>query len=58
MCDVRFGGAEQASLIIASITHLEFDRRFKVAREIATYQKHRTKRLQKMDALAAALAAV
>jgi len=32
---------------IASITHLRFDARMKLAREIAAYQKHRIKRLRR-----------
>ena len=35
-------------LIVTSITHLEFDPRLPVAREIAAYQKHRTKRLRRI----------
>ena len=30
-----------------SITHLLFDRRLPLAREIASYQKHRVKRLRR-----------
>ena len=31
----------------ASITHLTFDRRLPLAREIAAYQKHRVKRIRR-----------
>jgi hypothetical protein len=36
-----------------SITHLTFDRRLPVAREIAAYQKHRIKRIRRDNVTAA-----
>ena len=36
--------------LYVSITHLRFDPRSKLAREIFAYQKHRTKRVQCADA--------
>ena len=44
----RGGGDEKGKLIVTSITHLEFDPRLPFAREIAAYQKHRTKRLRRI----------
>ena len=44
----RDGGDEKGKLIVTSITHLEFDPRLPFAREIAAYQKHRTKRLRRI----------
>ena len=44
----RGGGGEKGKLIVTSITHLEFDPRLPFAREIAAYQKHRTKRLRRI----------
>ena len=43
----RGGGDEKGKLIVTSITHLEFDPRLPLAREIAAYQKHRIKRLRR-----------
>ena len=43
----RDGGDEKGKLIVTSITHLEFDPRLPLAREIAAYQKHRIKRLRR-----------
>ena len=34
-------------VLLVSITHLTFDRRLPLAREIAAYQKHRVKRLRR-----------
>lgn len=39
-----------ADAVFASITHLRFDPRLPVAREIVTYQKHRVKRLRREQA--------
>jgi hypothetical protein len=38
--------AETAEAVFASITHLRFDPRPPVTREIVAYQKHRVKRLR------------
>ena len=41
-------GQEDADpVFFVSITHLTFDRRLPLAREIAAYQKHRVKRLRR-----------
>jgi hypothetical protein len=37
--------------VVVSITHLAFDRRLPIAREIAAYQKHRIKRLRRENSL-------
>jgi hypothetical protein len=49
-CDaiLNEGVVEHAAHV--SITHLTFDRRLPLAREIATYQKHRSKRLRRANA--------
>jgi hypothetical protein len=39
--------AETAAVVFASITHLRFDPRLPLAREIAAYQRHRVKRLRR-----------
>jgi hypothetical protein len=44
----RDGSDETGKLVVTSITHLEFDPRLPCAREIAAYQKHRTKRLRRI----------
>lgn len=43
----REGADESGRLVVTSITHLEFDPRLPLAREIAAYQKHRIKRLKR-----------
>ena len=49
LCKLDFGpGVENAAF--ASITHLRFDPRLPLAREIIAYQKHRVKRLQRQAA--------
>ena len=40
------GGAEDRNVYLSSITHLDFDRRLPLARDIAAYQKHRVKKLK------------
>jgi len=54
MCHLAFDEPTATSVVVASITHLEFDRRLQVAREIAAYQKHRTKRLRRQHAFGSA----
>lgn len=44
MCRLSFGD-ENETAVFTSITHLRFDPRLPLAREIAAYQKHRVKRL-------------
>jgi hypothetical protein len=46
MCHVIFDEEEKDEVFLVSITHLAFDRRLPVAREIAAYQKHRIKRIR------------
>jgi hypothetical protein len=44
LCRLDFG-SEDGNAAVVSITHLRFDPRLPLAREIAAYQKHRVKRL-------------
>ena len=46
MCRVDFT-PEIGKATFASITHLRFDARLPIARDIAVYQKHRVKRLRR-----------
>ena len=41
------GTSEADKAVFTSITHLRFDPRLPVARDIVTYQKHRVKRLRR-----------
>ncbi len=45
VCKLNFG-IEMKNEAFLSITHLRFDARLPMARELATYQKRRVKRLQ------------
>jgi len=47
VCKLAFGNEPEQKVFFASITHLAFDRRLPLAREIAGYQKHRLKRVQR-----------
>jgi hypothetical protein len=47
MCHVIFDEEEKEQVFLVSITHLAFDRRLPIAREIAAYQKHRIKRIRR-----------
>jgi hypothetical protein len=47
MCHVIFDQKEKEDVFLVSITHLAFDRRLPIAREIASYQKHRIKRIRR-----------
>jgi hypothetical protein len=47
MCRLAFDADVGPGAFIVSITHLLFDRRLPLAREIASYQKHRVKRLRR-----------
>ena len=47
MCQLDFGLGDGREVVFASITHLIFDPRQPLGREIAAYQKHRTKRLRR-----------
>jgi hypothetical protein len=47
VCHLTFDEEEKNEVFVVSITHLAFDRRLPVAREIAAYQKHRIKRVRR-----------
>ena len=47
-CHLDFGFSDTKEVHIVSITHLRFDRRNSLAREIDAYCKHRIKRLKKL----------
>ena len=47
MCRSVLAGPGEARTFHVSITHLTFDRRHPLAREIAAYQKHRIKRIRR-----------
>ena len=47
MCHLDFGFRDTKKVHVVSITHLFFDRRNPLAREIEVYCKHRIKRLKK-----------
>ena len=47
VCRLDFEHEDAEKVFFASITHLTFDRRLALAREIAAYQKHRIKRIRR-----------
>ena len=47
ICHVIFDLEEKEQVFLVSITHLAFDRRLPIVREIASYQKHRIKRIRR-----------
>ena len=47
LCCLDLTGAEGKDVFVVSITHLAFDRRLPLAREIASYQKHRIGRIRR-----------
>ncbi len=47
-CNLDFGFNDTKGVHIVSMTHLRFDRRHPLAREIEAYCKHRIKRLKKL----------
>ena len=49
VCRLEFG-RETEKAVFASITHLHFDPRLPLARDITDYQKHRVKRLRRRSA--------
>ena len=49
MCHLNFESPAGKDEHIVSITHLFFDRKFPMSREIQLYQKHRIKRLKKLN---------
>lgn len=56
MCHLIFDEEEKEQVFLVSITHLAFDRRLPIAREIAAYQKHRVKRIRRENATVASAA--
>ncbi|HEY5412771.1 MAG TPA: hypothetical protein VIJ94_18790 [Caulobacteraceae bacterium] len=46
LCALDIGGSETESVHLVSITHLSFDRRTLLARDIEVYQRHRTRKLK------------
>ncbi len=46
-CRLDLSGQDTSNLIVVSITHLIFDRRCPVFRQIEAYQRHRVKKLKK-----------
>lgn len=50
LCHVTFDDEQEKEVFLVSITHLAFDRRLPIAREIAAYQKHRIKRIRRNTA--------
>lgn len=56
VCQLTFDEDEIKEVFFVSITHLAFDRRLPVAREIAAYQKHRIKRIHRENATNASAA--
>ena len=46
LCCLDIGGAATKAVHLVSITHLSFDRRTPLARDIELYQRHRTRKLK------------
>jgi hypothetical protein len=46
MCKLDLPSSTGSGVVVASITHLDFDARLPIARAIAAYKKHRMKRLR------------
>jgi hypothetical protein len=46
LCGLDIGGAGTENAHVVSITHLAFDRRVPLLREISAYQRHRIKKLK------------
>ena len=49
LCGLDIGGAETENAHVVSITHLAFDRRVPLSREIGAYQRHRIKKLKQQQ---------
>ncbi len=49
VCKLDFGVPDAGKVHFVSITHLTFNRRTPLSREIRLYQKHRIKRLRKLE---------
>lgn len=47
VCCLDIGGSEAKAAHLVSITHLSFDRRTTLIREIEAYQRHRIKKLRR-----------
>ena len=47
VCKLDLGQEDGERVFFASITHLTFDRRLPLAREIVAYQRHRIKRIRR-----------
>jgi hypothetical protein len=48
-CRLGLDGTDDAEPVIVSITHLTFDRRCSLFRQIDAYQRHRIKKLKKQN---------
>lgn len=48
LCTLDFGFDDRKEVAIVSITHLRFDRKTPLSREIAQYQRHRVKKLKRL----------
>jgi hypothetical protein len=49
LCCLDIGGPDTKSAHLVSITHLTFERRVSLAREIEVYQRHRNKKLKQQQ---------
>jgi hypothetical protein len=49
VCELEFGRETGGQGFFVSLTHLRFDGRSGLTREIVAYQKHRTKRLGRLE---------
>lgn len=49
MCGLDVGGPDTKTPYIVSITHLSFDRRLPLFRQIDAYQRHRVKKLKQQS---------
>jgi hypothetical protein len=49
LCGLDIGGAETKAAHVVSITHLRFDRRIPLSRQIEGYQRHRIKKLKQQQ---------
>jgi hypothetical protein len=49
LCGLDIGGAETEKAQVVSITHLAFDRRVPLSRDISAYQRHRIKKLKQQQ---------
>jgi hypothetical protein len=49
LCDLDIGGGGAKTAHVVSITHLTFDRRVPLSREIEAYQRHRVRKLKQQQ---------